>query len=101
MEPRTLVVVERLTHERGQQTVPSGHLLDQVLEAEGAVGGVEREGMAEVDLVLAAAILVGGRYRAKSELHGGVEHARERAWRGDRGTRARTQRPRCGAGRRS
>jgi hypothetical protein len=42
VEARALVVVERLAHERRQQALAGGHLLDHVLEAERAVGRVQR-----------------------------------------------------------
>ena len=79
MEPRPLVVVERLAHERRDQPVAGRQLLDHRPEAERAVGGVERLGVAQVDLELAAAVLVGGGDRPELELDRCVEHPRERA----------------------
>ncbi len=46
------LIVERLAHEGRVQAVLSGHVLDCRLEPEGAVGGIERPGVAQVDLVL-------------------------------------------------
>ena len=77
VEPRPLVVVERLAHERREQPVERRHLLDHRAEAERAVARVERGGVLQVDLELAAAVFVGGGDRAELELDRGVKHVRE------------------------
>ncbi len=65
VEAGPALVVERLGHERGQQPVQPGDLLDGRLEPERAVGGVQRGRVPEVDLELPAAELVVGRRHAQ------------------------------------
>ena len=55
------LVVERLGHEGGELVLLPGQLLDRGLEPERPVGGVERLGVPQVDLELAAGELVVGR----------------------------------------
>ena len=61
MKAGAALVVERLGHEGGQQTVQPGDLLHRGLQPEGPVRGVQRSGVVQVDLELAAAELVVGR----------------------------------------
>ena len=74
VEAGSLVVVPGLADERGQQPVDRGHLLDHVLEQVGAVGCVQRVGVAQVDLVLRAAELVVGGVGAEIHVDARVQH---------------------------
>ena len=76
MEARALVVVPRLADEGREQALEGGELLDRALEAERAVGRLERVAVVEVDLELAAAVLVVPGERAEPEI---VDAAQE-AW---------------------
>ena len=79
MEARARVAVERLAHERGEQALLRGEVLDGGLEAERAVGGVERLGVREVDLPLAHAVLVRGTDRPEVRVGDLEQHAVEHA----------------------
>src|SRR5687767_15942716 len=52
VESRAALVVERFTHERGDQAVYRGHVLYGALQAESSVGGRQRGRVLQVDLVL-------------------------------------------------
>ncbi len=52
------VLGERLGHERGEDALLEGHLLDDGPEGHDVVGGRERVGVAQVDLVLPGSALV-------------------------------------------
>ena len=91
VEARAGVAVERLAHERGEQALARREVLDRGLEAERAVGGVERGRVGEVDLPLAHAVLVGGR-RSRRGRRRAARAACGRARRADRCGRRRCRR---------
>ena len=69
--PRARVVGEGLGHERGVDALLDRDLLDHGAEGHDVVGRLQRVGVAQVDLVLARAVLV------VAEFHGdahGLEH---------------------------
>ena len=65
---------DRLRHERGVQPVLLGDRLQRELEGDGVVGGAQRVGVLEVDLVLAGGDLVVGRLDLDPERLERVHH---------------------------
>ena len=71
---RAVDAVDRLGHERRVQAVLVGDGLEGELEGDGVVGGAQRVGVLEVDLVLAGGHLVVGGLDADPEGLQGVDH---------------------------
>ena len=71
---RAVDAVDRLGHERRVQAVLLGDRLQRELEGDRVVGGLERVGVLEVDLVLAGGDLVVGGLDADAERLEGVDH---------------------------
>ena len=74
VEAGAALVVERPGHEGGEQAFARRHLLHRRLQQEGAVGGVDRRRVLDVDLVLRVHELVVGGERLEAELVAGVQH---------------------------
>ena len=74
VHPRAVDPVDRLGHERRVQAVLLGDRLERELEGDRVVGGLERVGVLEVDLVLAGRDLVVGGLDADPERLERVDH---------------------------
>ena len=72
--PRALIFVDGHAHKRRDDAVHISDLLDQGLEEEGAIGGLDCLAVCEVDLVLRVAVLLRHRDRLQLERIAGVEH---------------------------
>ena len=72
--PRGLIVIGRHAHERRDEAIHVGHLLDQRLEQEGAVRGFDCLAVRQIDLVLRVSVLLRHRDRLQLKCVTGVEH---------------------------
>ena len=69
MHPAAVDPFDRLGHERGDEAEAVGHVAHHELERGQIVGGGERVGILEVDLVLAGGHLMMGRLHLEPHLH--------------------------------
>ena len=69
VHPAAVDPLDRLRHERRQEAEPVGHVADDELEGGEIVGGGERVGVPEVDLVLPGGDLVVRRLHLEPHLH--------------------------------